>query len=100
MIAVIVVYVLLGCLLLFSLIVFIAASCMLCCGKSSCRNLLYFGCGFLVLLGLICFCLATIFSIVTPISYFTCTYIETGLSGKSQFEANFSPLFSQAQNGN
>lgn len=82
-IAVVVVYVMLGCFVLFGLIVFIAALCMFCCKKSGCRYLLYFGCSFLVFFGFLSFILATGFAVATPVSHFGCTYIESGLSSKS-----------------
>lgn len=91
------VYVMLGAFVLFGLIVFIAAMCMFCCGKSGCRCLLYFGCSFLVFFGLLSFILAIVFAVVTPISHFSCTYIESGLSSNTEFKDKFSPLITDTQ---
>ena len=96
-IAVIVVYVMLGAFVLFGLLVFMSAMCMFCCGKSGCRCLLYFGCSFLVFFGLLSFVLAIVFAVITPISHFGCTFIESGLSSKAEFKDNFGGVITDEQ---
>ena len=91
-IAVIVFYVLVGILVLCAVLTWLSSCCLLCFDKSSCRYLLYTGCTCLSLMAFICFLVAIVFAAITPVSYFSCKFIETSLNSKVEFEENFGPI--------
>lgn len=61
---------------------------MTCCDKYSCRYLVYFVCVILFVLGIFCFLLSTIFSILTPVIYFGCDFLTVSISSSTSFSAN------------
>lgn len=58
------------------------------CDKFSCRYLIYFVCVILLILGILSFLLATLFSIITPILYLGCDFLTTSLSSSVNFNTN------------
>ena len=58
------------------------------CDKYSCRYLVYFVCVILFILGIISFLLAFIFSIITPILYLGCDFINVSVSSPTAFNTN------------
>jgi hypothetical protein len=62
------------------------------CDKYSCRYLVYFVCVILFILGIISFLLAFIFSIITPILYLGCDFINVSVSSSTAFNANLGNL--------
>ena len=58
------------------------------CDKYSCRYLVYFVCVILFILGIISFLLALIFSIITPILYLGCDFINVSISSPTAFNNN------------
>lgn len=61
---------------------------MTCCDKYSCRYLVYFVCVILFVLGLFCFLLSTLFSILTPVIYFGCDFLTVSVSSPANFSSN------------
>jgi len=72
---------------------------MTCCDKYSCRYLIYFTCVILFVLGLICFFLSVIFSILTPTIYFACDFLSTTISSPANFTTNIQPLLGASLTG-
>lgn len=69
---------------------------MTCCDKFSCRYLLYFICVIFLILGIISFLIATLFSVITPVLYFGCDFLTTSISSTAGFNANLAgPLGAQ-----
>lgn len=62
------------------------------CDKFSCRYLVYFVCVILVVLGILSFLLATLFSVITPVLYLGCDFLTTSISSQSSFTTNLGPL--------
>lgn len=62
------------------------------CDKYSCRYLIYFVCLILTILGIISFLLAFLFSIITPVLYLGCDFINTSISSQSGFSTNLQPV--------
>ena len=58
------------------------------CDKYSCRYLVYFVCVILFILGIVSFLLALIFSIITPILYLGCDFINVSVSSQTGFSNN------------
>jgi predicted PurR-regulated permease PerM len=56
--------------------------------KYRCRYLIYAICGVLCFLGLITFIIAVLLSVVTPVIFLGCEYIQTTLSSPSNFQSN------------
>lgn len=54
--------------------------------------MLYFICLIFVLIGIICFIITLIFSIITPVLYLACDFLQTTISSQAGFEANFGTL--------
>lgn len=61
---------------------------MTCCDKYSCRYLVYFVCVILFVLGIFCFLLSTLFSIITPVIYFGCDFLTVSISSSTSFSSN------------
>lgn len=55
------------------------------CEKFRCRYLLYFICLIFVLIGIVCFIVTLIFSIVTPVLYLACDFLQTTISSQAGF---------------
>lgn len=62
------------------------------CDKFSCRYLVYFVCVIFVLLGFLSFLLATLFSVITPVLYLGCDFLNTSISSQSGFQTNLGPI--------
>lgn len=62
------------------------------CDKASCRYLIYFVCVILLVLGILSFLLATLFSIVTPVLYLGCDFLSTSLSSSTNFNTNIGKI--------
>lgn len=61
----------------------------------SCRYLSYVACSCLLVFALVYFALAVFFSVATPITYYSCLYLETGFSTPSNFVKYFGPILGQ-----
>lgn len=72
---------------------------MACCDKYKCRYLLYFVCTILTILGILCFFLALIFSVLTPMIYFSCDFINTTISSKASFNSNLNNVLDPSLTG-
>ncbi len=66
----------------------LGAILMTCCDKYSCRYLVYFVCVILTLLGIVCFILAILFSVITPVLYLGCDFLTVSISSSSGFNTN------------
>lgn len=55
------------------------------CEKFRCRYLLYFICLIFVLIGIVCFIITLLFSIVTPVLYLACDFLQTTVSSQAGF---------------
>lgn len=62
------------------------------CDKFSCRYLVYFVCVILVVLGILSFLLATLFSVITPVLYLGCDFLTTSIGSQSGFTTNLGPI--------
>ncbi len=79
----IIIYVIAGVVIVFSVITFFA-SCAICVGKMySCRIFLYSGCCILSIAGIICFAISLLMSVTTAGLHYGCQYVEGGLQTKS-----------------
>lgn len=58
------------------------------CDKTKCRYLIYSSCFILFLIGVIGFFISLVFSIITPITFFGCQFIDYSLSSASNFDSN------------
>ncbi len=58
------------------------------CDKFSCRYLVYFVCVILFILGIVAFLLAFLFSVITPIIYFGCDFINVSIASSAGFNTN------------
>lgn len=72
----------------FGILSIIGTLFMACCDKYSCRYLVYFVCVILFILGLFCFLLSTLFSILTPVIYFGCDFLTVSISSQDNFSSN------------
>jgi hypothetical protein len=72
----------------FGVLGIIATLLMTFCDKFSCRYLLYFICFFFVILGMLSFFLAILFSVFTPVLYFGCDFLTTAISSGANFNTN------------
>lgn len=57
------------------------------CDKTKCRYLIYSTCFILFLIGVIGFFISLVFSIITPITFFGCQFIDYSLSSASNFDS-------------
>lgn len=55
------------------------------CEKYSCRYLVYFSCILLFILGVACFLLAVVFSILTPFLYYSCEFLQYSVESGDNF---------------
>lgn len=81
-----------GVFIALSVLNIVAALLMTFCDKFSCRYLIYFTCLIFFLLGIFCFLLSFLFSIITPILYFGCDFITTSISSPAGFNTNVGSL--------
>ena len=70
----------------------VATLMMTCCDKYKCRYLIYFVCTILTVLGIFCFLITIIFSLLTPIIYFSCDFINVTIASEAGFSKNLDPL--------
>lgn len=81
-----------GVVIGFTILAIIGCLLMSFCDKFKCRYLIYFACIILFIIGLIGFLLAVIFSILTPVLYFGCQFIDFTLANQSNFYSVFNSL--------
>lgn len=68
------------------------------CNKYSCRYLIYFICLILTILGILSFLLAILFSIITPVLYLSCDFINVTIGSQDGFSTNLQPILGTATN--
>ena len=73
----------------FSTLALIGALMMTFCDKYSCRYLVYFACCFMFLLGIITFLLAILFSIFTPLLYYSCDFLQFSVESGDNFKSKY-----------
>ena len=78
-----------GVMLGLSVLALLGVVLMTFCDKYKCRYLMYFSCVILFFLGILGFLIAMIFSILVPVMYFLCGWLDvtltsTGFSGNTQ----------------
>jgi hypothetical protein len=66
------------------------------CDKYKCRYLMYFSCVILFFIGLVGFLIALLFSIVVPVLFFLCEWLDVTITS-SGFNSNTQKLLSDAQ---
>lgn len=69
------------------------------CDKYKCRYLMYFSCVILFFIGLVGFLIALLFSVVVPVLFFLCEWLDVTITS-SGFNANTQKLLSDAQTRN
>eukprot|EP00919_Chromeraceae_sp_WS-2016_P017844 GHVR01042376.1.p1 GENE.GHVR01042376.1~~GHVR01042376.1.p1 ORF type:complete len:286 (+),score=5.96 GHVR01042376.1:756-1613(+) len=85
-----------GVVIGFSIFALIGVILMTCCDKFKCRYLMYFACLILFIIGLIGFIIAVVYSILVPVLYFGCQFMDFSLASKTNFDSNFQTLLSDA----
>ncbi len=65
------------------------------CDKYKCRYLMYFSCVFLFFFGVLGFLIAIIFSILVPVMYFMCEWLDVTVSSTG-FDTNVQKFISDA----
>jgi len=77
-----------GVMIGFSSLTLLGTILTVCCGKFSCRNLMYLGCIFLFIAALIGFIIAIVLSILVPVFSWTCSYLDVTLQDSASFNTN------------
>lgn len=67
----------------------IATVIMTFCDKFRCRYFLYFICVIFVVLAIVCFLVTLVFSILTPVLYLACDFLNVTTASASGFQSNF-----------
>lgn len=63
------------------------------CEKYKFRYMIYAPCCILVLIGIVGFLIAFIFSLITPVLYFGCQFIEFSIASSANFNRNYCYIF-------
>ena len=79
-----------GVIVGLSILGILGAILMTFCDKYKCRYLIYFACSLLVIIGIVCFLLAMIFSLIVPVFYFSCEFIQFTIASKANFDRTYS----------
>ena len=82
-----------GVTIAFASLMLLGAIMIAFCDKTNCRYLIYFTCIFFFIIGTLGFFLTIIFSIVAPLTFFGCQFINFSLSSATNF--NSKPIIIQ-----
>ena len=79
-------YVYFGVLIGLSVVMILAVSCTVFCMSDKCRYLMYMICVLLFFFCLVAFIYCIVVSIINPILYYSCQYVEENLSSKAKLK--------------
>lgn len=75
-----------GVVIGFTVLAIIGCLLMSFCDKFKCRYLIYFSCLILFVIGIIGFLFSTIFSVMTPVLYYSCEFVDYTLASPANFK--------------